>query len=109
MERFIKGDLVIVPFPFSDLSGSKRRPALVVTDPFGDDMIICAISSQADDIFAQQLMPEDIVAGSLYTASYIRPRHVFTVNKQIIFRKIGQVTPERLNKVIDAIVYTLKQ
>ncbi|MDL5503395.1 MAG: hypothetical protein QSU88_09280 [Candidatus Methanoperedens sp.] len=30
MARFVKGDVVVVPFPFSDLSQSKRRPALVI-------------------------------------------------------------------------------
>jgi len=37
--RFIKGDIVVVPFPFSDLSQSKRRPALVLADLEGDDLI----------------------------------------------------------------------
>ena len=30
MGKFVKGDIVVIPFPFSDLSGSKRRPALVI-------------------------------------------------------------------------------
>lgn len=46
MERLIKGDVVVVPFPFSDLSTVKRRPALVVAAPGGDDVILCQITSQ---------------------------------------------------------------
>lgn len=38
MEKFIKGDVVVIPFPFSDLSQSKRRPALVVANLKGDDI-----------------------------------------------------------------------
>ena len=110
MERFVKGDVVVVPFPFSDLSGSKRRPALVLTDLRGDDMIICQITSKpANDIFAQPLISEDFISGSLLANSYIRPLRVFTVDKNIVFRKIGQITSERMNKVIDAIIFTLKQ
>ena len=45
MGRFIKGDVVVVPFPFSDLSTSKRRPALVLADLAGDDLILCQITS----------------------------------------------------------------
>ena len=47
MARFVKGDVVVVPFPFSDLSQSKRRPALVITELTGDDLILCQITSQS--------------------------------------------------------------
>jgi len=46
MAKFIKGDVVVVPFPFSDLTQSKRRPALVVSKLEGDDIILCQITSQ---------------------------------------------------------------
>ena len=110
MERFVKGDIVIVPFPFSDFSGSKRRPALVLTDLRGNDIMICQITSRpTDDTFAQPLLSEDFVSGSLLVDSYIRPLSVFTIDRQIVFRKIGHITSERMNKVIDAIIFTLKQ
>ncbi|MBN2488357.1 MAG: type II toxin-antitoxin system PemK/MazF family toxin [Methanosarcinaceae archaeon] len=47
MERPVKGDIVVIPFPFSDLSASKRRPALVVANLTGDDVILCQITSIA--------------------------------------------------------------
>ena len=110
MDKFVKGDVVVVPFPFSDLSGSKRRPALVLTDLRGDDLMICQITSKpTDDIFAQPLISEDFVSGTIFADSYIRPLRVFTVDKHIVSRKIGQITPTRMNKVIDAIIFTLKQ
>jgi len=110
MERFVKGDVVIVPFPFSNLSGSKRRPALILAELRGDDIIICQITSRpTDDEFAQTLRSEDFVSGSLPVVSYIRPLRVFTADKHIVFQKIGQITHERMEKVIDAIVFALKQ
>ena len=45
MERFIKGDVVVIPFPFSDLSQSKKRPALVITSLSGEDLILSQITS----------------------------------------------------------------
>lgn len=45
MERFVKGDVVVVPFPFSDLTKAKRQPALVIADLEGDDLILCQITS----------------------------------------------------------------
>ncbi|WP_459879843.1 hypothetical protein [Desulfothermus naphthae] len=41
MERFIKGDVIVIPFPFSDLTGRKRRPALVISNLEGQDLILC--------------------------------------------------------------------
>jgi mRNA interferase MazF len=46
MGRFVKGDVVVIPFPYSDLSASKKRPALVLADLEGDDIILCQITSQ---------------------------------------------------------------
>jgi mRNA interferase MazF len=45
MARFVVSNVVIVPFPFSDLSESKRRPALVLAVLTGDDLILCQITS----------------------------------------------------------------
>jgi mRNA interferase MazF len=110
MERFVKGDVVVVPFPFSDLSGSKNRPALVLTDLSGDDLMICQITSKpTNDLFSIPLISKDFISGSLSVNSYIRPLRVFTIDKHIVFSKVGQVTPELMNKVIDAIIYILKQ
>ena len=44
--KICKGDVVVVPFPFSDLTQAKRRPALVLSVLEGDDLILCQITSQ---------------------------------------------------------------
>jgi len=44
--KFVKGDVVVLPFPFSDLSAVKRRPALVVAALTGEDVILCQITSR---------------------------------------------------------------
>jgi len=57
MARFIKGDIVVVPFPFSDLSTSKKRPALVLADLPGNDIILCQITSKlVKDVYAINLI-----------------------------------------------------
>jgi mRNA interferase MazF len=45
MGRFVRGDVVVTPFPYSDLSDSKKRPALVAAVLKGDDVILCQITS----------------------------------------------------------------
>ena len=99
-----------MPFPFTDLSGSKRRPALVLSDLRGDDIILCQITTQpSDDLFALPIRSEDFVSGTLPQGSFIRPARIFTAEKTIILRKACTITPELMNKVIDAIIYILKQ
>ncbi len=66
MARFVKGDVVVVPFPFSDLSQAKRRPALVLTNLEGDDLILCQITSQqVRDQYAIKLDHEDFEGAGL--------------------------------------------
>jgi mRNA interferase MazF len=74
MVRFIKGEIVVVPFPFSDLSQTKRRPAIVITDLTGDDLILCQITSESIfDKYAVSLSDDDFQKGSLKKKSNIRP------------------------------------
>ncbi len=105
MEKLVKGDVVVLPFPFSDLSGSKRRPALVLADLPGDDIILCQITSQhTKDNYAVPLENSDFTSGSLPSSSYIRPTRIFTADKNIIVRKAGtvknNVVSDALKKVI---------
>ena len=109
MAGFVKGDIVIIPFPFSDLSGSKRRPAYVLADLAGDDIILCQITSQySKDNFAVPLAESDFVSGSLPAVSFIRPTRIFTADKNIIVRKAGSVKMELKEKVFQSLVSLLK-
>ena len=101
MERFVKGDIVVLPFPYSDLSASKKRPAMVLADLKGDDIILCQITSQfVKDDYAIALDNSDFVKGSLNQPSNIRPNRLFTAEKSIIDRKIGMVKPDVFEKVV---------
>jgi len=92
MERFVRGTVVVLPFPFSDLKGTKRRPAMVLADLPGDDIILCQITSQeSKDLFAIPLNQSDFIVGSLPAQSYIRPTRIFTADKNIILRNCGTI------------------
>ena len=109
MAGFVKGDVVVIPFPFSDLSGSKRRPALVLADLPGNDIILCQITSQASrDIYSITVDPIDFASGSLPVASNIRPTRIFTADKNIIIRKAGTVRSVCAPNVSKVLVDLLK-
>jgi mRNA interferase MazF len=105
MAEFIKGDIVIVPFPFSDLTQTKRRPALVIATLQGNDLILCQITSQSvGDTYSIQLDNIDFNSGGLNQPSNIRPNRLFTADKQIILYNAGQVKHEKLTEVTNKIV-----
>jgi len=109
MGKLVKGDVVVVPFPFSDLTGTKRRPAFVVTDLPGDDVILCQITSVARlDSFALPLNREDFVTGSLPVDSFIRPNKIFTADKNLVLYTTGHLSDTKIAEVINSLVSLLQ-
>lgn len=105
MAKFVKGEVVVIPFPFSDLSGSKRRPALVLADLPGDDLLLCQITSQSSkDIYAVPLLAADFLNGSLPVNSFIRPARLFTADRNIVIRKAGLIRAKTINDVTQTII-----
>jgi len=109
VEGFIKGEIVVVPFPYSDLTNAKRRPALVINILKGDDLILCQITSKdKSDGYSIPILESDFATGSLNKTSNIRPNRLFTADKNIILYKSGKLKEEKLNEVIDKIITILK-
>jgi len=110
MEEFVKGDVVIVPFPFSDLTQAKRRPALVIASLAGEDVILCQITSQTiADRYAITLQSSDFSEGGLNQTSNIRPNRLFTADRGIILYKAGKLKPEKLSEAIAKIVEIIER
>lgn len=99
----------MVPFPFSDLSAAKRRPALVLADLTGDDVILCQITSQASrDAYAIPLLDADFVDGRLHQASNIRPNRLFTTDSALIVYRAGRISDTKSDAVVAAILTMLQ-
>jgi len=109
MAKFVKGDVVVVPFPFSDLSQSKRRPALVITPLEGNDNILCQITSKnISDNYAISIDDVDFESGSLKQVSNIRPNRLFTADNQIILYRLGSIKKEKLTQLIQKVIEIIK-
>ena len=105
MGQFIKGDVVIITFPFSDLSSSKKRPAFVVADLPGDDIIVCQITSKSkSDPFALPIAASDFISGGLPVDSFIRPNKLFTADKNLILSVAGNLVDTKVRDSINAII-----
>ena len=110
MGALVKGDVVVLPFPYSDLSSSKKRPALIIGVLEGDDIILCQITSrQRDDRYSINLNDADFKHGKLDLESYIRPNRIFTADKSTILYKIGSIKENKIQEVIEGIIKILKQ
>lgn len=108
MAKFSVGDIVLVRFPFSDLSRQKLRPALVLADVKKGDYILCQITSQPyHDQRAIQLGQNSFTSGRLIKTSYIRPAKLFTANIGIIERSVAHLKLEIRQDVVHQIVELL--
>lgn len=100
MGKPVIGDVVVLPFPQTNLQAGKRRPALVVVDLTGDDLILCQITSQTrSDSYAVSLITSDFERGGLAVNSFIRPNRLFTVEQSVILYAAAKVKDAKLQEV----------
>ena len=103
------GSVVLVPFPFSDLSRAKLRPAVVLADAGRGDWILCQVTSKPyADTNAVLLRDPDFTTGSLHLDSYARPGKLFTAHQSLLAAEAGKLKPESRDKVIAAVVGLLR-
>lgn len=90
---FERGDLLLIPFPFSDLSATKKRPVLVLTRPdaYGD-FIALAVTSRPQTDHGIALAATDLVQGSLPLASWIRTDRAVTLNASLVVKGFGRAS-----------------
>ena len=109
MARFVKGDIVVVPFPFSNLEHFKKRPALVITELEGDDLILCQITSKTiNDKYSVPITNNDFDTGKLNRISNIRPNRLFTIDKKLILYKIGNLKKSKFEQIICKVIEIVK-
>ncbi len=86
-----EGSVVLVKFPFSDLSSSKLRPAVVLASAGRDDWILCQVTSNPyADPTAIQITDGNFETGSLQRVSYARPAKLFTANSSLMETEAGR-------------------
>ena len=108
---FDQKDVVLIPFPYSDLTGSKQRPALIMSNTKlnkTEDRICCLITSNepSDGIF---IAKESFLEGKLPFKSWVKPYRLFTINTKIIKRKICKLNDEFHKKIINSINSYIKK
>ena len=104
-------EIIITPFPFSDLSSNKKRPALVISNNIfnnkNQDVLCCLITSNFSECGELIISNNDMEKGFLEFESRIKPQRLFTLNKKIIKKSIGKInikTAEKVNEEINKLI-----
>lgn len=109
MEEFVKGDVAVIEFPYSDLKNVKRRPVLILKVPKGDDVIIAQITGESYENSVEiPIKKEDFKQGSLKRESYVRIDKIASIEKFLIEYKMGSLKQKKFNEIIEKICFFLK-
>lgn len=105
MERFVKGEAVVLEFPYSDLSSVKRRPSLILAELKGENLILCQITGQIrPDPDLVYLFRGDFEDRGLQKDSFILPSFIFTLHKSKIKYSVGKINPIKIKEVEEKLI-----
>jgi mRNA interferase MazF len=111
--KYKQRDIVLVPFPFSDLSSMKKRPVLIVSNNGYNenfkDVVVCVITSnQFVDLYSIPISDHDLELGILPEPSVIKSHKLFTIQKDQILKKFSTLSVQCFDKVLEKIDKLIK-
>ncbi len=101
---FTKGDIVLISFPFSDLSNAKKRPMLVLGVK-GDDIVGCAITS---NIESDGIVLNEFEEGDLPFKSKVKYWQIHTFLESLVVKKIARISKKKHTEILQTIHEFLK-
>ena len=110
MEGFVKGDIIVIEFPYSHLKEYKRRPVLILKVPKGEDIIVLQIiGSSYEKSVEIPIKKEDFNKGGLKRDSFARLDKIASIEKSLIKYKAGSLKQEKFNEILDKVCSFLKR
>ncbi len=102
--KYRQGEIVIAPFPFSDLSSVKQRPVLILSNnkdnKSSDDLITCGITSNLKKTKHSIMIDENsLESGAIPKKSMVKVDKIFTLEKTSIIKRVAKINNEMLNLV----------
>jgi len=106
-------EIVLVPFPYSDLSSVKRRPVLIVSNNHYNsnypDILVCVITSNLfKDDFSVSLNNDDLESGLLPESSVIKCHKLFTIEQTKIVKRFSILQSQKFSEVTAAITQLIQ-
>jgi len=105
-----RGEIVLIPVPFSDLSASKKRPVLILSNnsynASRQDMIVVAITSNVSQS-GIHITTSDMTQGQLPKPSVVRSDKIYTLDQSIVVKSIGHLSANTVDSVKTSVVGTI--
>lgn len=99
---FEQKDIVLIPFPYSDLTSSEKRPALIISNEKinrTEDRICCLITTKSHKDYLP-ITKNCFEGGNLPFKSFVKPHRIFTIHERIILKKFGSINDAFHNAII---------
>ena len=107
---FEQKEIVLIPFPYSDLTGSKQRPALIISNSSinkTEDRICCLVTTKPHKSNVS-INRSDINQGRLPFESFIKPHRIFTINEKIIKKRLCKISINLHKRIVNKLNESLK-
>lgn len=106
--------VLLVPFPFSDQSGRKVRPVVVISNEdfnrYSDDILVIGLTSNlTKDKYSLDMDNNDLEEGKLFTKCYIKVENILKIDKELVLKKIGRIKKEKFSKTINILLTIIKE
>lgn len=104
-KAFRPGDVVIVPFPYTDLTSTKQRPAVVLSvatfNASSPDVVLCGMTSNlADAAYSVLVGKEDLEDGRLMAPSRVKASKIVTIAQTVIRKRVGRLNAATMARVM---------
>jgi mRNA interferase MazF len=110
MVKLGPASIVVIPFPFSDLSSSKLRPAVILANAGHGDWVLCQITSNPySDPDAIRLTSAELQKGALSAVSFARPLKLFTVNENLIAKRVAILENRAFKSIVTVAIDALQK
>lgn len=102
---FDQRDIVLIPFPYTDLTGAKLRPALIISNENinkNSDRICCLITSNPTNE-GLEIKKLNFQEGKLPFKSWIKPHRIFTIDSRIVNKRLCSINVQFYERVFNLI------
>lgn len=105
MPDYLPGEIIVVPFPYTDMSTTKVRPAMVLSDEDHNssekDLVVCGLTSRlANSAHSVLIADQDMESGKLPRPSRVKATKVVAIDKRVVRARVGRVRPETFARVM---------